>query len=96
MAILWEALRSSSLGGKEKRELVEKIEPVLSLNLLESKQKQISPIPEEIQQLANRRQEARVKKNWSRADLLRDEIEKKRFRIIDQDNPDQPYIIETL
>lgn len=96
MAILWEALRTSSLGGKEKRELVEKIEPVLSLNLLKSKQKEIDRIPEEIQHLANRRQEARVEKNWPQADLLRDEIEKNGFRIIDQDKPDQPYIIETL
>jgi cysteinyl-tRNA synthetase len=58
------------------------MDEVLGLDLLKFEEIEI---PSEIGELADKREEARKKKDFSRADELRDEIRKKGYEIFDTD-----------
>jgi len=80
LAVLWNVLRDKELGAKEKRTLTEEFDSVLGLKLLEEEQ---PDIPQEITDLAEKREAARKKKDFTTSDKLRDEIAKRGYRIDD-------------
>ena len=80
LSVLWKLVRDKSAKGKIKT--IEKIDSVLGLDLL--KQEEIE-IPEEIKKLAEEREEARKKKDFEKADKIREKLRKKGWEIRDED-----------
>lgn len=80
LAVVWDMVKDDKLNGTEKLFLITKFDQVLGLDLGKEKDEEI---PEEILGLMKSRQEARDEKRWGEADKVRDEIEKKGYRILD-------------
>ncbi|MFZ5955834.1 MAG: cysteine--tRNA ligase [Nanoarchaeota archaeon] len=79
LAILWKLVRDEKAQGKIIT--IKKMDKVFGLNLL--KQDNIE-IPSEIKNLAEKREEARKEKDWKKSDKLREEINKKGWKIEDK------------
>lgn len=83
LAVLWDTVKDNQLSVAEKLDLVEKFENVLGLNLL--KEDKIN-LPQKIIELAEKRKQMRVEKNWEEADRLRELIEKEGYLLEDVKN----------
>ncbi len=81
LAVLWNALRDKELGKKEKLALTEKFDSVLGLGLLEQEK---LDIPQDVIDLAEKREQARKAKDFALSDKLRDEIKAKGYQVDDQ------------
>ncbi len=79
LAILWSALRDSSLGAREKLEVAEYCDKVLGLDLMKEEE-----IPAEIVRLAEKREKARAEKDYREADRLREAIKEKGYVVEDK------------
>lgn len=79
LAVLYDTLKSD-LSAHEKNKLISDFDRVLGLDLTKTENKQI---PQEIIDLAQKRQESRLKKDFSMADKLRHEIESHGFTVED-------------
>jgi len=79
LAVLWQVAKSN-IPDPDKKDLVLKFDQVLRLNL-----GAVSPIkvPEEIEELAKKREMLRGKGEWQKADKLRKQIEEKGFLLED-------------
>ena len=73
LAILWEVVKSQKLDPKTKYALITDFDKVLGLNLAKIKTKKISTT---ILKLATDREKYRQEKNFTKADELRERIEK--------------------
>ena len=73
ISVLWEALRSDTLGSKEKYKLALECDKVLGLNLQSVKDD--IHIPIHVQKLIDDRETARRNKDWKKADELREQLE---------------------
>ena len=82
LGILWEMLKNEALGTKERVETALKFDQVLGLNLEMAEEEKVD-IPEDVQQLISKRNEARANKDFAESDRLRDEIKSKGFIIKD-------------
>lgn len=87
LAHLWESLRSEELTDQEKYDLLTVAEPVLGLSLL-TPPKVSGPIatqdlPEEVQLLILKRDQARAAKEYKVSDEIRDELEYRGYRVDD-------------
>ena len=82
LAILWELTRDEKVANVEKIALAKEFDTVLGLSLL-SKQE---PLPEEIERLKEDREQARLVKNWQRADEVRSKIEAQGYEVKDTAN----------
>jgi cysteinyl-tRNA synthetase len=71
MAVIWKMMKSDSDVKDVKATLIE-LDKILGLDL--SRVRNIEEIPIEVQELANKRMEAKNAKNWAEADILRDKI----------------------
>lgn len=71
LAVLWNAVRDENLGAREKLEIIRYCDSVLGLKLLKEEEENI---PNEVLELANKREEARKNRDWKRADELREKI----------------------
>ena len=80
LQVLWQLLRDKKAKGKY--QTVKKIDEVFALNLLI---KEKISIPKNIQELVDKREQARKSKNWKLADELRDKINKHGYVINDTD-----------
>ncbi|MBT4165592.1 cysteine--tRNA ligase [archaeon] len=80
LQILWKLLRDPKAQGK--LNTIKEMDKVFALDLLK---KESLKIPKEIQELAEERQNARLNKDWEKADKLRDKIKKLGFQISDTD-----------
>jgi cysteinyl-tRNA synthetase len=80
VALLNDMIKDSELGSKEKLELVEKFDKVFGLDLL--KEEEVD-VPDEINQLVQKREDARKKKDFKLADKLRNDIVAKGFVLED-------------
>lgn len=78
LAILWNLVRDEKAEGKI--QTIKEMDKVLSLDLLK---KEKIVVPAEIKKMAQNREEARAKKDWQKADQLRQEIEKRGYRVED-------------
>jgi len=84
IAVLWDALKDKNLSTGDKRALLLDADRVLGIGLGKSMEKEVSEtIPVEIQDLLRRREEARVSKDWSLADALREEMARSGFIVTD-------------
>ncbi len=84
LAVLWEAVRSEEIGGREKRELLSEWDVVLALGLADAE----APVQEsdaELDALVRERDEARAAKNWKRSDEIRNLL--KARGILIEDSP---------
>lgn len=80
LQVLWNLVRDKKAEGKIKT--IKKIDSVFGLNLLEKEKIEIS---KEVIELADKRERFRQKKDWKKADELRDEIKKLGFTIEDKE-----------
>ncbi len=80
IALLWEMIKSDSIGNKQKLKLIKQFDKVLGLDLAKIKEEKI---PVELKKLAKEREKARKSKDWPKADKLREEIKKKGYSIED-------------
>ena len=79
LAVISEVLRAD-IPNQDKRATVLDFDQVLGLKL---DQERPLNLPEEVQELVNQRQEARVKGNWEKSDYLREEIAKRGYEVKD-------------
>ena len=85
MSIVWDVIKNSKKS-KKFAELLLKFDTVLGLKIEEPFQNQLKQVPEEIIELAEKRQKARENKDWAESDKIRDEITKKGYTIKDTKN----------
>ena len=86
MAVVWD-LAKSDLPSKTKRATTRYFDKVLGLGL-EAWQPAVNEIPPDIQELADKREEARLEKDWASADKARDALLERGYEILDtQDGP---------
>ena len=71
LAVVWDMLKEENLAGKEKYRLLLKFDDIFGLGLATIKKEKI---PTEVIHLAEERLRARVKKDWTKADELRQKI----------------------
>ncbi|MGB9883652.1 MAG: CysS/YqeB C-terminal domain-containing protein, partial [Microgenomates group bacterium] len=83
VALLWQIIKDEKLNPQEKLDLIFDFDQVFGLDLKNIKKEKI---PDEVVQLAKKRQKYRQEKNFQKADDLRKEIEKLGFRIKDLPN----------
>ncbi|WBW94697.1 cysteine--tRNA ligase [Oceanirhabdus sp. W0125-5] len=85
ITVIYEVLKDKELNAQEKIFIINEFDKVLSLDLMNfSKEKSQSDIDEErINKLLIERAEARKNKDWSKADEIRDLLEKMNIEIID-------------
>ena len=86
LAVLWKTLESG-LSTADKRATVLEFDRVLGLSLADI---QAEAIPVAIAKLAAEREEARERKDWTRADHLRAELEQRGYAV--RDTEDGPAI----
>jgi cysteinyl-tRNA synthetase len=75
LTIVWKLVRNEKeLSNREKYELLQEFDKILAVDLAKDVTKE--KLPEEIEELIRKREEARKKKDWETADKLREEIKK--------------------
>ncbi len=82
LSILWEVLRDDSLSSSQKVETALDFDRVLGLGIEEMEEEKVE-VSEEVQKLVEKREKARSKKDWEKADRLREKIEKKGYVVKD-------------
>jgi len=82
LAVIWKLVKDESISPIDKRATLLDFDKVLGLNL-EVNEFEVKNIPEDVQKLLIDREMARSAKNWSKADLLREEIKSKGFEVKD-------------
>lgn len=82
MAVMWAVVKDKELGSKEKYGLLLDFDDILGFGLKDLKEEK-AHIPAEITALADKRLDAKKKKDWQLADKLRNEIQEKGFTIND-------------
>ena len=80
LAITWELVDNPDLSDKDKYATIKKFDTILGLKLDEKKE---CCIPDNVQALVIKRDEARQEKNWEASDKLRNEIEQAGFMVKD-------------
>ncbi len=80
LSVLWSLVRDEKADGKIKT--IKEVDKVFGLDLLKVEKVKVS---KEVMDLVKKREKARDEKDWSRADSLRTEIEKKGFKVDDGD-----------
>ena len=81
MSVVWDVIKNPNKS-KKLQILLLKFDEVLGLNLKDYK-KEENVLPEEIQNLVNERNEARVNKNWAESDRIRDLLIEKGYTVKD-------------
>ncbi|NLT45439.1 MAG: cysteine--tRNA ligase [Thermotogaceae bacterium] len=81
LAVLWKVVDSDDLRPGEKLSLIGEFDRVLALGLSEI---ETEVIPEEVEELANQRDQARRNKDWKKADELRGMISEKGYEVLDE------------
>ncbi|MBI2022057.1 cysteine--tRNA ligase [Candidatus Daviesbacteria bacterium] len=89
LAVLWEMVKSGQYPTSAKSASILKMDQVLGLGLEEYIGKKVI-IPKEVQDLVNQRELAREKKDFKRADQLRNQINKLGFNV--EDSPNGPKV----
>ena len=81
LSVVWDVVRNDNKS-KDLYNLLLKFDEVLGLDLANYEKEEIS-LPEEITELVNQRNEARVNKNWAESDRLRDILIEKGYSVKD-------------
>lgn len=88
LAVMWEVVDNLKIPPKTKLDLLYDFDKVLGLKLDQIK---LPKIPQEIIELAEKREKLRKEKNFKEADKIREEIKKRGYEIIDSK---QGYVIK--
>jgi len=83
MAVLWELIKSDSISPDEKLKLIYDFEKILGLRMNEMQDEEETEIPDEINELINKRTEAKKNRDFKLADEIRDLIKQKGYEIAD-------------
>ena len=83
--VLLKLLDEDDINSKAKLSLINKFDEVLGLNLRNFNEERVL-IPEEVQKLADKREELRKAKKWAEADILRNRIRELGFILEDAQN----------
>lgn len=89
LQIFNKTLEDIEFDSKKRLKLLEKFDKVLGLNIKKIKEEKTN-IPEEVSKMLEAREEARSKKMWAEADILRERIKERGYII--QDTPEGPKI----
>lgn len=82
--VLSDVIKDNDLNAKEKIALITEFDKVFSLNLLEQDTDDFSDVDEElVAKLIADRNEARISKNWAKADEIRDKLNEMNIELID-------------
>jgi cysteinyl-tRNA synthetase len=87
IALLWELVKDRIVSEADKKATMLDFDRVLGLGFEEVKPEEV---PKEILKLVEEREEARETKDWAKSDVLREEIHKKGFEVLDTD--DEPRV----
>jgi len=82
--VFWSLLDEINIDTNVRLKLLEKFDSVLGLGIKDMKKEKIS-IPKEVKDLVTTREEARTKKMWAEADILRERIKERGFIVEDVD-----------
>lgn len=89
LALIWEVVKSQ-LSASDKLDLILNFDEVLGLKLDEvSQESRASQVPQEIEELAKKREELRKLQKWEEADKIRQEIENLGWQIKDSEKGSQ-------
>ena len=83
IAVMWDVVRDEKLNPKQKLELVYDFDKVFGLNLAEAKEKEID-VPNEIIKLVEERTNAKLSKDFKRADEIRKKIKEMGYELLDK------------
>ena len=95
IALLWELMADTSVSDKDKRVTILDFNRVLAIGFIESyrqmknilagitKKVEVKKAPEDVQELIREREDARERKDWEKADTLREQIKEKGYTIED-------------
>src|SRR3989344_3513743 len=95
IALLWELMANTSVSDKDKRVTILDFNRVLAIGFIESyrqmknilagitKKVEVKKAPEDVQELIREREDARERKDWEKADTLREQIKEKGYTIED-------------
>lgn len=89
VALLWKLTKDKKVSSQDKLGTILEIDKILNigfLKILENSSKHENRIPEKILELAKIRENARAQKNWSESDILRDQIKKEGYEVLDTPN----------
>jgi len=92
LAVCWEVARDTTLSNEERSATLKAFDAVLGLNLGQSettKTLSLDSLPVEIQELVRGREQARLIKNWIKADELREKIEAHGYSVKDTESGPQ-------
>lgn len=94
LAVMWEVAKSN-IPGTDKRDLMANFDEVLGLNLVSGHEgRETLSVPPEITELAVMRQKYRQEKNWKMSDQIRNELQKKGYKM--EDNDDGSYTLKQV
>jgi len=83
LSLIWELLKDSQISDKDKKATLLDMDQVFGFGLDKIKK---DIIPSEIENLSKEREQARIDKNWSKSDELRDKIKELGYEIKDTEN----------
>ena len=84
ITVLYDLLKDEEVNDKTKRNLIEKFDEVLSLDLLKTEEFEIdSDLEKEVNELIAKRAEAKKNKDFALADQIRDELLSRNIKLID-------------
>ncbi|OHA23959.1 MAG: cysteine--tRNA ligase [Candidatus Taylorbacteria bacterium RIFCSPLOWO2_01_FULL_44_26] len=83
LALAWELIKDGSYSAADKKASLLDFDRVFGLKLASAPRAEYQDIPAEIQALGSARQQARLEKDWAKADALRAEIEARGFVVSD-------------
>jgi cysteinyl-tRNA synthetase len=89
LALMWKAVKSTQLSGKEKYQIILDFDKVFGFNLKEIK---AETIPAELLNLAKERQKYRKEGEWQKADEIREKIKKLGWQI--EDTKEGPKLVK--
>jgi len=99
IALLWSLLKEVEMEDGEKIKLIESFDKVLGLKILEKAEEQKKKeerleedLPEEVRDLIEAREKARLEKDWGEADLLRIKINELGYKVEDTGADSKPRI----
>lgn len=84
LAIMWEVVGDDMLAARQKYHLLLSFDEVLGLSLAKIEPEETVEVSQEVQQLLDKREEARQQKDWRKADSLREAIEQQGYLVMDE------------
>lgn len=82
MSVIWDVVKNPNKS-KQLADLLLDFDKVLGIDIQKDENKQEERLPEEIEELVNKRKEARENKNWALSDKIRDQLKEKGYAVKD-------------